>query len=281
MRRLNPPNNDAVEVYRRCAQAVRSAERRNRMLLIESDVKVAAENYINAATLAVLHELPQTEGVAKTVSTKEMVSLYQTHMVRKDAVCREVYDLLMAAPRHKKCPLCGQRVVSTIDHHLPESLYPTFALFPHNLIPACKDCNKEKGASMPTEAANQTIHPYFDDFESERWLYAFVLHRQPAAIKFLVSPPAHWDEIKKRRAEYHFKLLKLDELYAVHAAEELINIRYYLENLYSKAGSEGISNHLQDEAISRAAAYTNSWQTATYEVLANDNWFCEGGFMYI
>lgn len=278
MRRLDPPTDDAAEVYRRCAQAVRRVAQRNRMLSVEPDIVAATEGYISAATFAVLHNIPQTNGVADTVSTKEMVSLYRTHMVRKDAVAREVYDRLMAAPRHKKCPLCGQRIVSTVDHHLPESLYPAFAVFPHNLIPACKDCNKEKGTATPVDADNQTVHPYFDDFESERWLYAVVCHSRPAALGFSVSPPEHWRESKKRRAVYHFTLLKLNELYAAHAAEELVNIRQSLADLYEKAGSEGVRRHLQSEATSRTAAHVNSWQTATYGALASDEWFCEGGF---
>jgi len=278
MRRLARPTDDAAEVYRRCAEAVRSTVRRNRMLSVAPDVVVATEEYIDAATEAVLHEIPQTEGVGGTVSTQEMVSLYRTHMVRKDAVAREVYDRLMAAPSHRKCPLCGQRIVSTIDHHLPESLYPAFAVFPQNLIPACKDCNTEKGTATPVDAEHQTVHPYFDDFESERWLYADVCHGQPAALSFLVSPPEHWDETKKRRAVHHFTLLKLNELYAAHAAEELVNIRYGLSDLYEKAGSEGVRRHLQGEATSRAASQLNSWQTATYEAIASDDWFCDGGF---
>lgn len=278
MRRLAQPNEDASKVYRQCALAVRGNTKRSRMLSVETDVVAAAVAYAMAATGAALHQIPQTDGVAGTVTTQEMMSLYKTHMVRKNAVARGIYDRLMNSPPRKKCPLCGQRVVTTIDHHLPESLYPVFAVFALNLVPACSDCNKKKGTAAPGDANHQTAHPYFDDFESERWLYAKVCHGQPAALDFLVAPPEHWDEVKKRRATYHFTLLKLNELYVAHAAEELVNIRYRLIGLYKKAGSKGVHDHLQYEAESRADLHVNSWQTAAYEALAADSWFCDGGF---
>lgn len=279
MRRLNPPIDDVAKVYRQCASSVRDNEKKNRMLLIEPEIAAASEEYITAATNAALNEIPLTEGVSNTVSTNEMVSLYKTHMVRKRAAAREVYDRLMSSPRYNKCPLCGQRVVSTLDHHLPESRYPTFAVFPHNLVPACKDCNKEKGTAIPTDIEKQTIHPYFDDFETERWLYASVSNTTPVVLSFFVSPPNHWSEIKQRRAAYHFNILKLNKLFTAHAAEELANIRYYLTELYRKTGKQGVRDHLQQVATSRSAVQMNSWQTATYEAIASDDWFCDGGFI--
>jgi hypothetical protein len=278
MRRIQPPSESANYTYRLCAQSVRNAAERTRLLSVEADIVAAAEVYVEAAMEAGLHQIPQSPDVAGTVTKKEMIKLYENHMARKGAAARGVYDRLMSAPQHKRCPLCGQRVVSTLDHHLPESIYPTFSVFPHNLVPACKDCNKEKGAATPQDAGQQTMHPYFDDFETERWLYAGVVHTQPAAVQFFVRPPDHWEDIKKLRNINHFKLLKLDELYASHAAEELLNIRHGLIDLLINAGREGVRQHLQSEAESRSAAHVNSWQTATYEALAIDDWFCDGAF---
>jgi hypothetical protein len=250
------------------------------LLSVRPDISTAAEAYVEAAMEALLYQIPPSPHVSGRVTKEEMIRLYKSHMARKGAAAREIYDRLMSAPQHKRCPLCGQRVVSTLDHHLPESIYPIFSVFPHNLVPTCKDCNKEKGTSTPQNAEQQTMHPYFDDFETERWLYAEVVHAQPAAIRFFVEPPAHWMEIKMQRTIHHFSLLKLDELYASHAAEELLNIRHGLIILLNSTGSDGVRQHLQREAESRAAIHVNSWQTAAYEALANDDWFCAGAFTF-
>ncbi len=280
MRRIEPPNTTPVEtataIYRQCAQAVQSVEKTKRLLSAEPDIAAAAEKYVEAATRAALHEIVRSSAIAGIVTKKEMMSLYKTHMARKAGITREVYDHLMSAPRHKRCPLCGQRVVSTLDHHLPKSEYPAFSIFPHNLIPVCGDCNKNKHTALPKYPEFQTIHPYFDNFETERWLYGKVVQGEPVAIKFFVEAPVHWDEIKGKRAKHHFKILRLNELYASHAAEELTNIRHRLTCLYREAGIESVQQHLEYEAESKAAAHVNSWQTATYEALASDDWFFDG-----
>ncbi|WP_422778067.1 HNH endonuclease [Pseudomonas shirazensis] len=70
------------------------------------------------------------------------------------------------------CPMCGQRIVATVDHYLPQSRFPTLNLTSANLIPVCSDCNRRKLASVPAIAEDQTLHPYFDDLGNERRLMA-------------------------------------------------------------------------------------------------------------
>lgn len=279
MHHLEQPSDGATETYRRCAEAVRSNDKRDRMLSAETEVSDAADMYMDAAQRSCLYEVPQENDVAGTVTKDEMRSLYKTHMSRKEGVAREVYDRLMTAPSHQRCPLCGQRQVSTLDHYLPKSTYPVFAVFPHNLVPACSKCNMDKGTATPSDAEHQLMHPYFDNCESDRWLYADVIQISPPGLNFSVRPPENWSIRKVRRADYHFDLLKLNELYAIHAAEELVNIQRSLTFLYESGGSEEIQKHLQREAESRANVHKNSWQTATYEALASDDWFCDGGFL--
>ena len=57
---------------------------------------------------------------------------------------RKYYDKIKAIPKYSKCPFCGVGIVSTLDHYLPKTKYPTYALTPVNLIACCADCNKNK-----------------------------------------------------------------------------------------------------------------------------------------
>ena len=75
-----------------------------------------------------------------------------------------------------------------------------------------------------------------------------------------------------------FQIFGLAELYAAHAAEELLNIRGYLGQLLDNGGAGPVKAHLQLQAASSEAARTNSWQTATYKAFAASDWFCAGGF---
>jgi len=45
----------------------------------------------------------------------------------------------------KWCPYCSANLIKKLDHYLPKSIYPEFALLDHNLVPCCSDCNETKG----------------------------------------------------------------------------------------------------------------------------------------
>jgi len=66
------------------------------------------------------------------------------------------------------CPMCGSFHSGTLDHLLPKTDYPVFAIFGPNLVPACK-CNTKRGKHtiglLPDE---RVLHPYFDDILSSR-----------------------------------------------------------------------------------------------------------------
>jgi 5-methylcytosine-specific restriction endonuclease McrA len=87
---------------------------------------------------------------------------------------KRVYDPLLALANHGRCPFCNERDASTLDHYLPKSIFPEFAILPINLIPCCKDCNHEKGEHKADSETKQLIHPYYDDIDSQQWLYASV-----------------------------------------------------------------------------------------------------------
>ena len=59
------------------------------------------------------------------------------------------------------CPMCGSLKTGTLDHYLPKTYYPEFAIYSKNLIPAC-DCNTLRKDSYrgdsPTE---RPLHPYY------------------------------------------------------------------------------------------------------------------------
>lgn len=70
------------------------------------------------------------------------------------------------------CPMCGSFHSGTLDHLLPKAVYPVFAIFGPNLVPACK-CNSTRTDLLTGENVNERIlHPYFDDILSDRLLKA-------------------------------------------------------------------------------------------------------------
>ena len=272
------PTRRARDAFRACTRGVRDEALRERLRAIEPAVVQSSREYATAAATNRLHTVPQEALVGGSVTTKEMADLYAGRMARQGSSGRGIYDDLLLAPANGRCPLCGQRTVSTLDHNLPKSRHPSLAVTPANLVPACVECNRAKGDQSPTVGSEETIHPYFDDVDREIWLQADVLVGSPAAVTFAVVAAARWDAALAARVNHHFKLFNLAALYSAHAAEELSSVKYQLTELHATAGSGQVRTELLARACSYGAVRTNSWQVAMYRGVAGSDWFCEGGF---
>lgn len=237
--------------------------------------------YEGQGSVGALYQLPTSDSVGGQVTTAEMKWMYETKMARDGQPGRPFYDLIRASAPNGICPTCAQRTVSTLDHYLPKSAYPDFAITPLNLFPSCADCNKIKLTHQANTPGDQTLHPYFDDVEDAIWLVANVIQTVPPAAMFAVAPPHHWPLIKQQRVTTHFNILGLAALYGANAAQELTQIASRLSRIADTAGPDGVREHLQEEAVSRRVPAKNSWQAALYSALAQSEWFWTGGHRHI
>jgi hypothetical protein len=235
----------------------------------------AATKFASAVTGGGVHNLQGASFQPSVVTRKEMLKVYD-RLLRGRA--RRIYDQILLAAPDGRCPLCGSRMVRTLDHYLPKSEFPLLCAAPDNLVPCCSDCNTEKKQASPRSVSDVFVHPYFDRVDADRWLYASVVPGSPAAVFFSVSAPATWSPDLAGRVESHFRRLKLGNLYCALAAEELSNIRGVLARDFSRGGERAVAITLTEQSASRSHHRTNSWQSAMYEALASDAWFRGGGF---
>ncbi|GAA3250760.1 hypothetical protein ACFO1B_44035 [Dactylosporangium siamense] len=273
------PKQGAHLAYNVCLAQVDDPDLARRLRLVEPNILSAEQLFHMAAALKILHLLRQEDFNPPGVTGKELEGLYSGRMARKRGAARFIYDAIKSAL--EVCPLCNQRKVEQVDHHLPKTLYPALAVTPLNLVPICSDCNKFKLDQAPVSADLQTLHPYYENVESEKWLQAEVLAGNPAALRFFVEPPSNWNSVLEARVRYQFRVCQLGALYGVHASGELRMLRHNLTNLYQRGGAELVRQQLVDQADTRRAVHINSWQTATYEALAGSRWYCDGGFASI
>ena len=280
MRSLPKPADDAGDVFKLCVSSVSDAALKKRLLRATQAIRDAAAKYDEHAASSTLYLMPTSDVVAG-VSRDEMEPVYSYRMVHPGQPGRVVYDRLQAAPAFGECPLCAQRVVTTLDHHLPQSKFPALVVAPANLVPSCADCNKAKLAHQPTTAADQLHHPYYDDVGDSRWLTAKVERLDAPVVQFYAQPDPRWPAARRRSVENTFAILKLGALYASHASRELVNIRSQLKKLFARAGASGVREYLLETEESRRLANANSWQTALFEALSHDEWFCTTGFAMI
>ncbi|MCG5496589.1 HNH endonuclease [Ectothiorhodospira variabilis] len=278
MKKLLKPNYAAIDVFQVCIERVRDAELKRRLLSCIHEIETASVEFDEKASIAQLHTIIPKDNVSNAVTVDEMKSVYTSRMAKKLAPGRGYYDRLMSHPEHGRCPLCSQRVVSTLDHHLPKAHFPSLVVSPLNLVPACQDCNKTKSEDIPRCSEQETLHPYYDDVESFVWIKARIIETIPVAIEFYVDPPEECGIVLIERLRNHFNTFKLAPLYSSHAAEELASIEYVSRRVYNDSGSIELKRHLTDIADGKRSVNLNSWQAALYSCLSESDWFCETRF---
>lgn len=278
MRSLARPGHSARSTYTTCISRVRDAGLAARLSAATTTVVDAAAAFDRVAASGALHQIAPVATVAPDITTKEMGKVYTQRMAKNGAPGRGVYDEIFLSSPQGRCPLCAQRSVATLDHHLPKAHYPALAVAPLNLVPACSDCNKAKLDAVPTCAEEVTLHPYYDDLGDDVWLVARVIETRPTALRFRIAAPASWSSVLATRVTNHFRTLGLAKLYASEAAEELVNIRHQLVTLWASGGVAGVRSELKRRAVSCEVGRQNGWRAAAYQAWYKSNWFCDGGF---
>jgi HNH endonuclease len=269
------PTCAADVAYQTCVSRVRDKDLKKRLESATQEICRVDVSYRKAGAERDFSELPPETCEVAGVSAEEMKQVYDKRMVAQGSPGRAIYDAIMVGSPGGLCPLCGQRVVATLDHYLPKSRYAALAVNPANLIPACSDCNKAK-----LDAVADTLHPYYDNIEHDMWLRAELKEVQPASVGFLVDPSAAWTPAFADRVTRHFRTFGLNKLYAVYAAQELSVLQRRLSQLAVHGGAAAVRAHLADVAASWRAVHLNSWQVALYDCLARSDWFCSGGFRF-
>ncbi len=279
MRTLSKPLLAPSSVLSTCIAGISDPALQARVESVQPTLLAAAVTYEKNAQACSLHLVPRVQCVG-SVTKDELKDLYNSQMSATGGAARSIYNALRNAAPNSKCPLCGIGTVAVLDHHLPKSKYPDLSVCPTNLVPACDFCNNAKHARFPRSSGQQTLHPYYDDFTKEQWIYARLDRAGPPVLLYEVRPPSHWPTINSERVKRHYSVVKLGQSYASNANDELITLKNHLETIWEKKKEAGVSAYLIDEAA-RHVMRINSWQHAMYQALALDQWFVSGGYKQI
>lgn len=281
MWRVPRPEIDAQQLFIMCSGAA-NHENRARLVLLEQQVVFGAWLYAKAAASATLHPLKeQLENKPKDEADRDvLVANYKSRLLKSRA-CRPYYEQLLAAAPYGRCPLCGHRTVSTLDHQLPKKAYPLLAVVPDNLVPACADCNRMKNDTVASDSTRQTLHPYFDVADDRRWLYAKVLPTEQRTVVFYAEPSDELAPLMQARIRHHFAEFRLAALYGPQAAREMAGIEVTISGLRHRAGPAAVGDQLRDRAAGWAAYSLNCWQHALYEALAADHGYVSEGLFAV
>jgi len=114
-------------------------------------------------TIAPINLRDYTDSEEEAAARKDsLINLYSPTEVQFQ------YEILSSLRRDHQlifCPSCGGHTVpGTLDHYLPKTVFPEFAVLIANLTPMCNACQEAKGAEYLTEGNQKKfIHGYYDE----------------------------------------------------------------------------------------------------------------------
>lgn len=165
---------------------------------IESNIQLAYRSYIKSRASTLIPPL--------TISESQRAAFKLAYTSRPISAGLTWIDHLYENELNS-CPFCGGLGARTIEHYLPFSSYPEFAVFSPNLVPSCGDCNRKRNDQNRHGATPSLLHPYFD-----RDLINQI--RLSTVISFVAEIPGFrlthnrvdFDESTNTRVAHHLKI---------------------------------------------------------------------------
>lgn len=275
MKNLSTPTMEAYDTYIKLKEKARSKEKIERLEILESYIKERYKIYENHRFI--LESIPESQIIDENDKL-----ILQSCYNRNDRgyfegeIVAEIINM-QTIQYQNRCPYCGLDKPRTIDHYLPQSIFPEFSVYPCNLIPCCGYCNTKKNKYWLKDNKRLFLNFYFDNIPEEKFLYANLIYDKPNSTKPTVSfelknngniLPELFEVIQN-----HYKSLDLLKQYSLSVEEILSSIDDKIRNekLPIKLHKKIINNELN--SFSRLYGI-NYWQTSVLEAIIN----CEDFF---
>lgn len=273
MKSLNKPDIKVEDIYCLCAKNFRDENLVARLLSCKKNIIEASDYFDKLAKEHETYKMNEEIINKGIVSDKELKNVYTKKFAKPNSIGKKYYSEILAIPKNNLCPLCGTRIVSTLDHYLAKSKYPSLVVTPNNLIAVCRDCNFDKSDLVFVSSDDETLHPYYDNIENHRWIYCDIIESEPIGFKYSVKIIDTFDKKMYKRIQNHFEIFQLGRLFSIKASELIFGIETMLRRLYSRAGEEAVRLQIEEDMLSQEAVSLNSWQSAFYRGIYNSEWF--------
>lgn len=168
MKNLKPYKGDAFLEYKGAVNRKNESPQKTKLKLIEPLVKTAYQNYKNNFDINALHLV--SADCKFNDSKNELLTLYdyQNKAIRN---IRENIKLQQIITIQTTCQYCTIDSVGTMDHILPQSIYPEFSINAHNLFPSCSKCNEYKSYIESSDEEKCFLNLFLDILPEEQYLF--------------------------------------------------------------------------------------------------------------
>lgn len=269
MRHLPKPQFNVEEIIKDCAQSYRENDKKKLFCDNALYIKEKSDRYDLCAKQGAWVNILKESAVNGVITVEEMVNLYKDKFAKHIPEREIYYDKIMSVAKNGKCPICGIGQVSTLDHYLAKTLYPTYTVTPCNLVPICKDCNFNKRDFELSTNNDALLHPYYDDIDAVEWLCASVIrYDENIVVNYFINP--NLEKNLYSRLTKHFKTYCLGQAYAIQASTEIAENIILWKHKYKELGKELFVIFLKECLQSKECYMKNTWNTALLRALINN-----------
>lgn len=257
---LHPVPMTGAEVRQSCTPDIEDDDRRER-ILADEDALVSEEARFRAAAAGGTARAFTASAFSPAVK-EDMVWYYDVRLVGSvpgGPIVKKIRALSKG-----RCAFCHIALASTLDHSFPKAVHPRLAVDPHNLVPACRDCNSGRGVGSGVVS----ISPYFDHWvESTPWLSAEVQDStKPETLTYTVRRSEQLTVAQWEALEEFFKDADIAARYAASAIDAFSPLATELRNSYGAPPVTEVRRILTERYEARVGSVgANRWETAAYK----------------
>jgi hypothetical protein len=168
------------------------------------------------------------------------------------------------------CPSCGEEgTPNTLDHYLPKSAFPHFAITPANLTPMCDICQQVKGERvLDDEDRRIYLHPYFDEFLAGQVLRLVIGRPFEAPEDFLLEPHLDLPDDLIALTQRHIEGLELARRFSPFFRDSYIRLLKLTRR--ARETGQNVTERIQEFKDHHADRAANVWPHVFYAAVIED-----------
>lgn len=159
------------------------------------------------------------------ISNAYMKELYKEFFDSDSKFRQNLYNLTPS-----RCPICDANwgyAVRTLDHILPESIFPQFSILPLNLVPTCYRCNHAKSTTVGYLPNEGVINPFFNNIKLTNYLKCYIYIQNNDFTTHVHLKPESELNIDHNRYQklkfFYEKVYKMNETYSEVTRTSILN----------------------------------------------------------
>lgn len=203
----------------------------------------------NRHQLYTMEEMSDAYGI----TVKQMEGIFKYCMSDSHSYKDRLYSLTP-----DRCPICDKRWGfhdKNLDHVLPKSKFPQFAITPCNLVTTCWTCNKRKHYGYGKDESTGVFNAYFHRVSLAKYIKCYIYASRGDIVVNVHLTSFDESEIQDEnqylRLKYWFeRLYNLDQMYNINVGNNILK-------LIDEFARSDISERLISEEFLRKDFQTN------------------------